>query len=764
MKNQWRVAYAPHKDCAGMELQTIQDIQSAGLKTVPAIVPGNIELDLIHAGLLDPIYESINTLKAQELENLHLWYYTTFQVNDPEVYLHFDGIDTLSDIYVNGKLIKSTDNMFLSYDAEFEPVMGENELVVHIKPVCIEARKKIIPAESMTQRYNYPALSVRKASHMFGWDIMPRIVSAGIWKAVALRKKQKNKIREVFLSATRLDLTQKQADMRFYIHFDADGDFIQDYTVKVSGACGESHFSAQSAAWHNSFSFQFPIENCKPWWPKHAGEQNLYHTTVELYYKDTLCDQYTLDIGIRMVELLRTDYTDEKGSGEFVFKVNGKKIFVLGTNWVPLDALHSQDAKRLDAALALLDGIGCNMVRCWGGNVYESDEFFNFCDQHGILVWQDFSMACAVPPLESDYMQAIEEEAVFQVKRLRNHASLTLWAGDNENDVAAATGWFGPLHDPNDNLITRALLKKVLLNHDQTRPYLPSSPYVSEQQFQNKMVLPEDHLWGPRDYFKGDYYRNTQCHFASETGYHGFPSPQSLRRFLKEPERIFDENGTATDEYLVHAASMETDPAAPYAFRIRLAYDQVKTLFTKAEDRLEDFVRQSQISQAEAKKYFIERFRISKWRRTGIIWWNLLDGWPQVSDAVVDYYHTKKLAYHYIKRSQEPVCLMFDEPKGQVLELYGVNDLPVDAEISYTVKNITKKQKALQGSARLPADTSAKIGSIRIPEKDQSFYLIQWSVNGKQYQNHYITNLLQIDYHAYIDALKECGMDEFEGF
>lgn len=131
---------------------------------------------------------------------------------------------------------------------------------------------------------------------------------------------------------------------------------------------------------------------------------------------------------------------------------------------------------------------------------------------------------------------------------------------------------------------------------------------------------------------------------------------------------------------------------------------------------------------------------------------------------MVDYYHTKKLAYHYIRRSQESVCLMFDEPKGHVLELYGVNDLPVDAEISYTVKNITKKQKALQGSARLSADTSAKIGSVSILEKDQSFYLIQWSVNGKQYQNHYFTNLLQIDYHAYIDALKECDMDEFEGF
>lgn len=760
----WKAAYAPHKECGDTEIKCIKDIEKAGFKTIPAEVPGNFEIDLMNAGLLEPIYYSVNTLETQKLENTDIWYYTVFETDDANIYLHFDGIDTISDIYINGKLVKSTDNMFIGYDVDGEFNVGLNEVVVHIKPVCIEARKHTVPAESMTLKYNYQALYTRKASHMYGWDIMPRIVSAGIWKDIEIRKKKANKINEVFISACKIDYDSNSALMRFYINFDADEDFITDYTVKVSGKCKESSFYTEEKLWHNSYVFNFTVDDCRLWWPKNSGEQNLYDTTVELFYKGELCDTYRLNIGIRTVKLNRTDFTDEDGSGEFCFEINGKKIFVLGTNWVPLDALHSKDAKRLDKALELLDDIGCNMVRCWGGNVYESDEFFDFCDRKGIMVWQDFAMACAIYPQEEKFMHMIENEAVYQVKRLRNHSSLVLWAGDNEVDDAYTGGWYGVRRDPNNNIITRNVIKGVLENHDLSRPYLPSSPFMSKAAYKNRLILPEDHLWGPRDYFKGDYYRNTKCHFASETGYHGFPSPKSLKEFLKNPERVFDEEFIPTDEYLIHAAGVETDSNSPYAYRIKLAYDQVVTLFGQGETNFDDFVRQSQISQAEAKKYFIERFRLSKWRRTGIIWWNLLDGWPQVSDAVVDYYFTKKLAYHYIKRSQNPICFMFDEPKDNILELYGVNDLPEDAYAEYTVTNITEDKEVLHGEILLKADVSSKIGSISIKDGEQCFYLIKWIVNGKEYKNHYYTNIINIDYNRYMEEMKKCRFDEFEGF
>ena len=276
--------------------------------------------------------------------------------------------------------------------------------------------------------------------------------------------------------------------------------------------------------------------------------------------------------------------------------------------------------------------------------------------------------------------------------------------------------------------------------------------------------MPEEHLWGPRDYFKGPYYKDTFCHFASETGYHGFPSVTSLKKFLKEPEIIFKEDGIPTDEYLVHAASPELDPNASYAYRIKLAYDQVVTLFGKAEETLSDFVRQSQISQAEAKKYFIEKFRIGKWKRTGIIWWNLLDGWPQVSDAVVDYYYDRKLAYHYIKRSQQPVCLMFDEPENGKLRLVAVNDLPVNKQITYTVKRYSDDAVVLSGKCEVPADAAITVDFADLADNEKEFYYIEWIMDGKKCCNHYFTNILNIDYPAYIEALEKYGMNEFEGF
>ncbi|MBP5739064.1 MAG: glycoside hydrolase family 2, partial [Abditibacteriota bacterium] len=427
----------------------------------------------------------------------------------------------------------------------------------------------------------------------------------------------------------------------------------------------------------------------------------------------------------------------------------------------PLDAFHCNDPGRTEKFFELLDDIGCNALRCWGGNVYESDRFYDLCDELGIMVWQDFAMGCAVYPQDCLFAEKIEREATYQVKRLRNHPSVILYAGDNEGDICYRD-WIGFRRDPGNNFITRQVLKRVCESQDYTRPYLPSSPFVSPAVTAGG-VMPEEHLWGPRDYFKGAYYKDTFCHFASETGYHGFPSPESLRRFLREPEKIFNDDGTPTEEYLVHAASPETDQDAPFAYRIRLAYNQVLTLFGGVGDSLGDFVRRSQISQGEAKKYFIEKFRIGKPIRTGIIWWNLLDGWPQVSDAVADYYFTKKLAYHYIRRSQQPLCLMFDEPKDGRLTLFGVNDTTEPAEVEYKVTRVSDGEILLKGAATITTDKAVEIDSVPADDKKE-FLLIEWWEKGERHINHYFTNVIEIDYNKYIDALKKCGMYEFEGF
>ena len=762
INTEWKLAYAHANSWKEAQYSTIQDLKNSGLEIIPANVPGNLELDLMRAGKIEDLYFSTNTLQAQELEDVHLWYYTTVEITNSNQYLRFEGIDTYADIYVNGELVQSTNNMFLPYDVIADWKIGGNEIVVHIKPAVLEARKHELSARCYAFKYNYASLHTRKAPHMYGWDIMPRIISAGIWKPVVLKEKKQDCIKEVYAGTNQIDLEKNTAQLRFFVTTNISGTNAKEYTLKVEATCGDSSYHTEQTLWYNIFGFTIDVNDCKFWWPKNAGEPNLYGVTVTLLRNGEVCDTYSMKHGIRMIELERTDITDNEGNGEFCFRVNGKKIFVMGTNWVPLDAFHSNDLNRLPKAMEMVEDIGCNMLRCWGGNVYESDEFFDYCDEHGIMIWQDFGLGCAVYPEDEAFLKLLEEEAVYQIKRLRNHASLALWAGDNEIDLAHS--WSGYQLDPNRNYINRTLLRRAVEAHDYFRSYLPSSPFISEKAFNKEGIMPEEHLWGPRDYFKGDYYKNTFCHFASETGYHGFNSPQSLKRFLQEPGKIFEEDGTPTAEYLVHAASMELDANAPYAYRIRLAYNQVITLFGKVEENFNDFVRQSQISQAEAKKYFIEKFRINKWKRTGIIWWNLLDGWPQVSDAIVDYYFVKKIAYHYIKRSQEPVCLMFDEPENGAIRLLGVNDLPKDVTVKYTVKRISLEtiENLLEGEALLSADFALEIDSLNIEEGEKSFYLIEWKYDGKDCKNHYFSNIIDIDYNYYMKAIQACGMDEFD--
>jgi len=756
----WKLAYAQNSVCKDIELKTITEIENSGYEILDATVPGCIETELMKVGKLPDVYYSENTLLTQKLESLHLWYYTVVDINEENSILCFEGIDTISDIFVNGELAKSVKNMFIPHTIPVNK--GRNEVVVHIKPTVLEARKHISPAGCNANYYSYPSLYIRKPAHQFGWDIMPRIVSAGLWKNVKVVAGKSNSIDEVYIATN--SASEEHSSLTLYFAVTLSDDFAQDYSISIKGECGDSSFGKTCQLFHNCGHIQLGVDNAKLWWPKNAGKQNLYDVEIKLYHKDKLQDTYTFKYGIRTIKLNHSDITDASGNGKFCFEVNGKEIFVLGTNWVPLDALHHKDAERLDKALELLDDINCNMVRCWGGNLYESDEFYDFCDSHGIMVWQDFTFGCATYPNDEELFNEIKKEATYHIKRLRNHASLALWAGDNECDLAYS--WIGMTRDPNVNVLNRNVLRSLVFENDYGRSYLPSSPHVSQRAFDTKSLLPEDHLWGPRDYFKGDYYNNTFCHFASETGYHAFNSPKSLERFLENPKKIFNDNGVATNEYLVHAACMSTNADQdPYAYRIRLAYNQVVTLFGRAEENFDDFVKQSQISQAEAMKYFVEKFRIAKPVRSGIIWWNLLDGWPQVSDAVVDYYYIKKIAYHYIKRSQNPICFMFGEPKNNQIDLHCVNDsLNTVENIPVSVTDVLNNKVVYEGQFTSPTDTSKKVAGIKIEPNEKKFYLIEWKIDGKTYKNHYFTNIIDINYNDYISALTKSGLNQFEGF
>lgn len=378
-------------------------------------------------------------------------------------------------------------------------------------------------------------------------------------------------------------------------------------------------------------------------------------------------------------------------------------------------------------------------------------------------------MACGHYPDDERMCRLIEEEAACVVRRLRNHPAVALWSGDNECDqMYRAIHQDGRrIHamNPNENRLTREIISRVLRREDFTRPYLPSSPYFDAIAFETQKCSSEDHLWGPRDFFKGEFYMNAIAHFASEIGYHGCPSPASLSKFLS-PQALKElGNGEVFEnvEWRLHGTSCSTEYDYT-AYRNALMYRQVERLFGSANRDLSEFARQSQISQAEAKKFFIEHFRLAKWRRTGIIWWNVIDGWPQISDAIVDWYGTKKLAYHYIKRSQQPFCMMCDEPVDGQVTLMAVNDRRDTVQVHYTVTAVSGGEKVADGNLTCAPDTAEAI--TRFTPVNGEMYIIRWESDACSGINHYTAGIKEsIEYSKHIAQMKKVGFyDEFEGF
>ena len=815
----WTLTIIPHKEyCASGYPERGEFGLVSGLGvTIPAVVPGNFELDMVRAGLLDDPYWGSNITKLRELEDRHLFYRTSFDLpamakNELSV-LKLEGIDTVFDLYINDEWVYGGENMFMSYEIPLNSDMPlkptGNELIVHIHPTMIEAQRNVIPPSAGMFPFGYASLYARKAPSSFGWDILCRAVSGGLWRPVYIETVKTPAIRETFLYTRAVnpdpaDHTRGYAELNLYYAVDLGGpnyypfdckkhpeELPNDYTITVEGVCNDCTFSYTADLWHTCGNIFIPVHGAYLWYPKNAGQPWLYDVTVTLRGDGVVVDEKTMKTGIRTVELDRTTFAGEKG--QFRFLINHKPVFAMGSNWVPLDAFHSRDAERLPKALEMLDEAGCNIIRCWGGNVYEDHAFFDFCDAHGIMVWQDFAMGCAIYPVDEKMQDALREEVDHIVKKLRNHPSLCLWAGDNECDFAW-WGWHGIRRDPSENILTRKIIPDVLRLQDFTRPYLPSSPYLDEDaieamkhpenivSMQGTADISEDHLWGPRDYFKGPYYRTAGCHFASETGYHGCPAPETLKTYIPEDELwpIFDKAteedpfaGDPKPSWFLHQTTMELKYTGNFHYRIRLMTSQVQHMFTETPRDLATYAKMSQISQAEAFKYFIERFRTAKWRRTGIIWWNLLDGWPQISDAVVNYDFTPKLAYHFIGRVQKPLLMSLAEPENGVFTLMGINDTQKNVTFTYTVKDVTglpvdtdlnTVPAILSGEVTVPADAAAPAASLPVEGLADRFLYIEWTANGEHGTSHFILEPEHLNFDTYMQALTLCKFDDWHGF
>lgn len=752
---EWSMAYSLEGNAT--EITRASDVEQAGLKVFAAAVPGNFEPDLQRNGIIEEPFHGMNIAGLRRFEKAHVWYFTRFKAEPRvgyEAELVFEGLDCFADVYLNGKLIGSADNMLVEHVFGVDGALEcENELVVHIRPAVEEARRYPYPPGLQAMPVNWESLYVRKAPHMYGWDIMPRVVSCGIWRPVTLRYRPVERLETVHLETLSIPTDRSRASLALSYRARTSGGASDNYAVRIEGRCGDSEFAETRPAFFEAGRIAFEVASPRLWWPRGRGEANLYDVTVSLLRNGEEIDRCEFAFGIRTVRLDRTSVTDASGSGEFCFHVNGEKVFMLGSNWVPADAYHSRDAERIPRILDMAEDIGCNVLRCWGGNVYENDLFYEICDRKGIMVWQDFAMACAIYPQDEEFQGRLADEARKVVRRLRHHACIVLWSGDNECDCSYA--WAGRDLDPNTNVLTREVLPSVLLDEDPTREYLPSSPYIDAVAFAGgASAMSEDHLWGPRDYFKSDFYTKSICHFASEIGYHGCPSPESIRKFIS-PEKLWPYENN--EEWLLHCTSPVPELHL-YDFRVELMAKQIRALFGVVPDNLEDYAFASQAMQAEAKKFFIEFFRSSKWRRTGIIWWNLMDGWPQFSDAVVDYYFAKKLAYHFIKRAQAPLCLVLREPADGDQALVACNDTREDIELSYSVRDIQTREIVSDGCRATAADSVTELASIAFEAGQQRLYVIEWQSSSGEGRSHYLAGTPPFDMNTYRNWLRESSL------
>lgn len=759
----WTLSYAEQPEVAARTPSDFKKLR--GLKTIPAKVPGAAQLDLQRAGIEPDAMIGDNVYKYRKYEAYEWLFSREFKspklAKGDRAVLNMRGVDTLADVFVNGKLVGSPENMFIEHEFDITDFLkkgGTNKIDVIIRSPAIESKKyDNIVACGAEERTEYA--NIRKAPSGFGWDIHPRLLTAGMWKSVSVDIRKPIHIKDVHVYTVAVDAKNSTARFGMDIKIDAPYKLFDSLfaAVKISKD-GKTVFESKTPFLTYVNKLGGNLKDIELWWPRGYGAQPLYDVNVDVCDKNgKVFDSKKICVGFRTVRLefkeislpenekfklggAGTAYgkTDlKKLDGEFKFYVNGTPIFMKGTNWVPLDAYHSRDKEHVKAAVDMLADLNCNMIRCWGGNVYEDDEFFDLCDKYGILVWQDFSLGCSVYPQDSGFAKKTEKEVASVVRKFRSRTSLALWAGNNENDQAYFWRKVSPKPiSPEHDRISRETIPNTIYEYDWTRPYLPSSPYLSPKVFDSpeKYAAPEVHLWGPRGYYKIPFYTDAIAPFVSEIGYHGCPNRKSLEKMMtKKCVYPWNKKGEFNKEWQAKA-TMAFQHGKTCITRNSLMVKQAKLLYGECPKDLDDFILASQLVQAEAKKYFIELWRTKKFEnKTGLLWWNLRDAWPILSDAIVDYYGSKKLAYSFIKRVQTDVCAMIDDD----FKLVVANDTLKPAKGHVKVIDADSKKTVFEGDFEVPANAKADIAQL--PTQDgQGVLLIEYSVGGKSQFNHYM--------------------------
>jgi beta-mannosidase len=671
-------------------------------ESFPAPVPGDTHSALLAAGKIPDPYWGTNEMDVQWVGREDWAYERSFDVSpailaEERAELSFETLDTIADVFVNGKKVGSADNMFVRwvFDVKKHLKRGRNTLRVAFasaeNAAAKEARKLPYPVPHVNNPVQSPHRNlIRKVQCHAGWDWGPCLMVAGIQGRASLDAWSDVRVDYVYTE-------QKHSKGTCVVRVFTECEAARAGEFELSVRVGDTRVSkkVRLSAGRNVPSLDITVRAPKLWWPNGYGEPNLYPLTVRLGDQEV-----TKRIGLRTLKVVNTE---DRSGLSMVFRVNGLDIFCKGANWIPPDALPQRETReRLEHLLESARSAHMNMLRNWGGGRYETDEFYAVCDEKGLLVWHDMMFSCALYPSTPGFLANVEREISHQVKRLRDHPSIALWCGNNE-DVGALT-WFPESKKDRDRYIVdydrlnEGVIGRVVDQCDPTRTFWPSSPSAGRGDYSDNWHddrRGDMHYWSVWHEGKPfSAYFNVTPRFCSEFGYQSFPSVRTIRTYAKE------------EDFNVTSPIMEHHQRSP---RGNSAITEMFTRYFRVPEGFENFVYLSQVQQALAIKTAVEYWRSLRPLCMGTLYWQLNDNWPVCSWSSVEYDGSWKLLHYAARRFFAPVLLYAWHKDGKV-EAGVVNDLPSEARCRTTLRVVDFSGRVLRKEQR---DVRVPAGSVR---------------------------------------------------